>query len=260
MENKMQAFDFHGSTTRVLIKDGKPWFVGKDICDTLGYGNPNDALERHCKHKEKLILGNTEGQGGARILTIIPKGDVYRLIARSTRPAAQKFELWLFDEVVPTIEEHGVYMTPEKIEEALTDPDTIIKIAQALKEERARRLELEAQAEADAPRVAFSKSVECSKDCIPVGDMAKIMKQDGIDIGRTRLFRELREDDFLMKEGRSKNMPTQYSMNNKLFEIKETTKSEPDGEVRLFRTPMVTSVGQRVLLNFYKNKRAAENA
>lgn len=151
-QSGLQIFDFEGQQTRIVMKDGVPWWVGKDICDILGYTNAPDAIEKHCKHKERMTIAKRDSQkGGAQFLTIIPESDVYRLIIRSNLPEAEKFETWLMEEVLPSIRKYGAYMTPQKLEEATVNPEMITPLLQALKNEQdALRAEKEKLTELEA--------------------------------------------------------------------------------------------------------------
>ncbi|MBR1603186.1 MAG: phage antirepressor KilAC domain-containing protein, partial [Synergistaceae bacterium] len=145
----------------------------------------------------------------------------------------------------PSIRKHGLYATPEKLEEMLSDPDSWIKTLQALKAEREKRIELEAKVEQDAPKVLFADSVAASETSILIGDLAKLIKQNGIDIGQNKLFEFLRNEGWLIsRKGSSYNMPSQKGMECGYFEIKERTVDNPDGSIRVTRTPKVTGKGQ----------------
>lgn len=250
MENAIQMFQFQQHAVRV-VKDeqGEPWFVAKDVCDVLGYTNATKAIEDHCKAATEGRTNDSLGRYSKTI--IIPERDVYRLVMRSKLPAAEKFEEWVVGEVLPSIRKHGGYMTPEKIEEALLNPDTLIKLATDLKEERAKRLALASKVEKDAPKVLFADSVSASSSSILVGELAKILKQNGIDIGQNRLFERLRKEGFLMKEGSSRNMPTQRAMGMGLFKIKETVINKPDGSVLVSKTVKVTGKGSVYFVNYF---------
>lgn len=238
----------------IMIIDGKEYFPAAECAKVLGYVRPADAIRDHCKGVVKMP---TPSNGGVQEKGFIPEGDLYRLIARSKLPAAEKFERWVFDEVLPSIRKHGAYMTPQKIEEALLNPDVLIRLATDLKNEREARMALEKKAEANAPKVLFADSVSAAKQTILVGEMAKLLKQNGCDIGQNRLFNQLREEGYLIKEGASKNMPTQKAMELGLFEIKESTVMNADGSVRLTRTPKVTGKGQLYFVERYLGKKTA---
>ena len=231
---------------RTVEIDGKIYFVASDIAKALGYTNTSKAINDHCKGVTKRYIPTN---GGNQEMNIIPEGDVYRLAAKSELPGAEKFESWIFDEVLPTIRKHGMYAT----EELLNDPDLAIKAFTALKEERQRRLEAEQQIQLDKPKVLFAEAVEVSKSSILIGELAKILKQNGIEIGQNRLFSRMREEGYLCKSGENYNLPTQYSMELGLFEIKKTTINNPDGSVRVTRTTKVTGKGQIYFVNKFRN-------
>lgn len=228
---------------RVVESDGAVEFCGKDIANALGYANPSKALKDHCKGVTKRYPLATPG--GIQNVRFIGEPDLYRLIAHSKLPNAQKFESWIYADVLPSIRKHGGYLTPEKVEEALTDPDTIIRLATSLKEERAKRQELEAENRELAPKALFADAVAASDNTMLVGELAKLLASNGIHIGQNRLFAWLRGNGYLMKDGSWRNMPTQRSMDMGLFVVKETAITHADGHVTLSRTPKVTGKGQR---------------
>lgn len=228
---------------RTVESDGVIEFCGKDIANALGYANPSKALKDHCKGVTKRYPLATPG--GIQNVRFISEPDLYRLIAHSKLPNAQKFESWIYTDVLPSIRRHGGYLTPEKVEEALTDPDTIIRLATNLKEERAKRQELEAENRELAPKALFADAVAASDNTMLVGELAKLLASNGIHIGQNRLFAWLRGNGYLMKDGSWRNMPTQRSMDMGLFVVKETAITHADGHVTLSRTPKVTGKGQR---------------
>ncbi len=241
---------------RTIEEDGKVLFCGFDVAKALGYAVPRKALFDHCKG---VLKRNALTNGGEQEMSFIPEGDVYRLIAHSKLPKAQEFESWVFDEVLPTIRKNGAYMTDDTLEKALTSPDFLIQLATQLKEEKEARRALEAENAAMHPKALFADAVTASHTSILIGELAKILKQNGIDIGQNKLFERLRQDGYLMKTGSSKNMPTQSAMEKGLFEIKESTKTEPNGSIRIMRTTKVTGKGQMYFVNLFLNK-ASDNA
>lgn len=231
--------------------EGKDYAVGKDIAKALGYSNPRDAISRHCKG---VVKRDTFKEGGQQI-ALIPEGDIYRLVAKSELPGASKFEIWIFDEVLPAIRKHGAYMTEATIKKALTNPDFLIQLATNLKQEQEARFAAEAQIAEDRPKVLFAEALEVSESSCLVGDMAKILRQNGIDIGQNRLFEKLRKEGYLIcRKGESYNMPSQRGLDLELFEIKTRTINNPDGSVRTTRTPKVTVKGQIYFINKYKSE------
>lgn len=231
---------------RTVEENGSVLFCGSDIAKALGYARPNDAISAHCK---ATVKRRTPISGKMQEINFIPEGDVYRLITHSKLPAAEQFERWVFDEVLPTIRRNGAYMTDDTLEQALTSPDFLIQLATKLKEEKAKRIELEAQVAQDAPRVLFAQAVETAKSSILIGDLAKILKQNGVQTGQKRLFEQLRSEGYLIKDGASRNMPTQRAMELGLFEVKESTINNPDGSIRVTKTTKVTGKGQTYFVN-----------
>lgn len=231
---------------RVLEKDGQPWFVANDVARALGYTNPSKATNDHCK-KAITTWGN-DSLGRRQEFKVIPEGDIYRLVIKSQLPSAEKFETWVFDEVLPSIRQNGGYianqenLTPEQIvANALIVAQNIIKQKDKLLEEQ-------------KPKVLFADAVSASHTSILVGDLAKLLRQNGIDIGANRLFEWLRENGYLIKrKGADWNMPTQYSMDLGLFEIKERTINNPDGSIKTTKTPKVTGKGQQYFINKFLN-------
>src|SRR5690606_15010770 len=237
------------------VLDNEPWFVAKDVAGILGFEH-TPTMTRTLDEDEKGVhIIHT--LGGEQQMTIINEPGLYSVILKSRKPEAKQFKRWVTHEVIPSIRKHGAYMTPEKIEEVLTDPDTIIKLATTLKEERQKRLEAEKKIEQQKPKVLFADAVETSESSILIGELAKILRQNGIDIGRNRLFQWLRENGYLCRQrGEQYNLPTQYSMDLGLFEIKKRTINNPDGSVRVTRTPKVTGKGQIYFVNKFLKKSA----
>lgn len=237
---------------RVFVLDGKEYFVGSDIAKSLGYAIPSKAINTHCKGVSKMEVPTN---GGKQEMLIITEGDVYRLITHSKLPSAEKFETWVFDEVLPSIRKHGAYMTENTLEEALTNPDFLIKLATELKEEQSKRKALEEEKKLNTPKIVFADAVSTSKTNILVGELAKILKQNGVNTGQNRLFEWLRENGYLIKrKGTDYNMPTQRSIDLGLFDIKESAHLDSNGVNIITKTPKVTSKGQQYFINKFLNK------
>lgn len=185
----------------------------------------------------------------------LPENMVYRLGFKASNEVAQRFQAVLADEVLPAIRKHGAYMTEETLEKAITSPDFLIKLATNLKEEKEKRLAAERQIEADRPKVTFANAVNVSKDGMLIGMLAKLLHQNGVDIGQKRLFQWMRDKGYLMKNGTDKNMPTQKARELGLFKVKERAIDNPDGSVRLTRTTLVTGKGQEYFINKFLNAR-----
>ena len=239
---------------RTIEKDGEPWFVGKDVAIALGYNNPRDAFKKHIDEEDKGVA-KCDTLGGTQETTIINESGLYSLVLSSKLPTAKKFKRWVTNEVIPSIRKHGAYMTPETLEKVLLSPDTLMQLAQNLKDEQEKRKALEAQIESQKPAVLFTGAVETSKTSILIGELAKMLKQNGVNIGQNRLFEWLRQHGYLIKRnGTDYNMPTQRSMDMGLFEIKETTINNPDGSIKISKTPKVTGKGQVYFINLFLNK------
>lgn len=241
---------------RVVDVNGEPWFVARDVASALGYVDTTQAIRMHCE-KAKDFRG-VEMTATATPMKIIPEEDVYALIFGSHLESAKQFRRWICDEVLPAIRKHGGYLTPAKLEEALTDPDTIIRLATNLKAEREKRQALEAQAAADRPKVVFAESIEVAKTSILVGEMAKLIKQaTGCDMGQNRFFEWLRANGYLHKGGSARNMPTQRCIDAGWMEIKEGARIGSSGECHITRTPKVTGKGQIYFVNLFREMKAA---
>ena len=260
--NELQIFNSpEFGQVRTIIKDNEVWFVGKDVCDILKYQNGSRDINRHVDEEDRIKEMIAQYQNGTLVKTqtiLINESGLFSLALSSKLPKAKEFKRWITKEVIPSIRKHGGYLTPAKIEEVLSNPDTIIMLATELKQERAKRIEHEQKIEADKPEVLFAEAVETAKSSILVGELAKLIKQNGIDIGQQRLFNFMRENGYLIKQkGSAYNMPTQKSMNLGLFEIKERTINHSD-HVEIVKTPKVTGKGQIYFINmFAKNKMTA---
>ena len=237
---------------RVVLISGKEHFVASDIAKSLGYAIPSKAVNTHCKGVSKMEVPTN---GGMQEMLIIPEGDVYRLITHSKLPSAEQFERWVFDEVLPSIRQHGAYMTEQTLEKALTSPDFLIKLATNLKEEQEARRKAELKIEQDKPKVIFADAVSASKTSILIGELAKILKQNGVNTGEKRLFEQLRNDGYLIKrKGTDYNSPTQKAMELGLFEVKETCVTHSDGHTTVNKTTKVTGRGQQYFINKFLNE------
>ena len=247
--NELQVFnnETFGNVRAVEI-DGEAWFVGKDVADILGYENGSRDINRHVDEEDRQNYQNGTFES-PRGMTVINESGVYSLIMGSKLPRAKEFKRWVTSEVLPSIRKHGAYLTPAKIEEVLNDPDTMIKLCTNLKEERAKRQEAERKLEEAKPAQVFAAAVSASPKSILVRGLASFLKQNGIDIGQNRLFKWLRENGFLVKNGADKNMPTQKAMDLGLFQVKEGTYINGSGENVLTRTVRVTGKGQIYFVN-----------
>lgn len=248
--NELQIFNNpEFGKIRTVEKDGEPWFVGKDVAEALGYTDPNKAIVMHVDEEDKLN-DKTASSLGQRGGWLINESGLYSLVLSSKLPGAKQFKHWITKEVIPSIRRHGIYATQSTVEQMLADPDTAIKILSEIKAEREKNKALESKIEEDKPKVLFADAVSVSGSAILIGDLAKILRQNGVEMGQTRLFQWLRENGYLIKQkGSSYNMPTQKSMELGLFKIKETCVTHSDGHISVNRTPKVTGKGQAYFIN-----------
>lgn len=236
MTNELQLFNFEGEEVRVLEIEGEPYFVGKDVATILGYANGNRDLERHIDNEDRIMLDKTQYQNGIEFNYkelgqrggwIINESGLYSLILSSKLPNAKRFKHWVTSEVLPSIRKHGAYMTEDTLEKALTSPDFLIQLATKLKEEQIKRKELEEEKKRNEPLVTFANRCLTSKDSILVRELAKIITDEGYNIGEKRLYKKLREWGLILKYGTE---PSQKGMDLELFEVLQRTKDTPYGE------------------------------
>lgn len=240
---------------RTLEINNEPWFVGKDIAGVLGYVDANRAVKQHVD-KEDLKVCNYKGYGDLiptlwnnendfANKVLINESGLYTLVFNSELPNAKKFKRWVTAEVLPTIRKHGMYAT----DELLNNPDLAIKTFEALKAERERNKQLTADNEVMKPKALFADAVSASDTSISIGDLAKLICQNGVKIGRNRLFNWLKNNGYLIKDGHSKNIPKQRYVERGLFEVKESIVQNPDGTPRVAKTTKVTGKGQLYFIN-----------
>ena len=231
---------------RTTLINGEPWFVGKDVANALGFSNSRDAIKNHVFNEDKGVE-KFDTPGGVQQLTVINESGIYSLIFNSRLPNAKKFKHWVTSEVLPAIRKHGAYMTDEKAWDITHNAESLADLLQQAAEQlREKDIEIERM----RPKEIFSDAITASNTSILIGDLAKILKGNGIDIGQKRLFQWMRENGYLIKGSRSdRNMPTQRSMEMKLFEIKESSYISGDGVNHITKTPKVTGKGQKYFIN-----------
>lgn len=261
--NKIQIFqnEQFGKVRITMNENDEPLFCLADVAKALGYSNPAKAVIDHCKGVTVL---ETPTQSGIQPIKYGKESEVYRLTMKSKLPNAEKFQDWVCDEVLPSIRKHGAYMTQETLEKALTSSDFLIRLATNLKEEKQKRIEAEQKAElaeqtikSNAPKVLFADAVSTSQRSCLVAELAKILQQNGVNIGQNRLFTWMRENGYLCSKGQYYNQPTQKSMDLGLFELKQTTINKPDGSILVSTTTKVTGKGQVYFVNKFLGKDAA---
>ena len=234
--NDLQLFNNpEFGAVRAVEVDGEPWFVGKDVAQALGYKEPTKAAREKVDPEDRGV-SKIDTPSGEQEMTIINESGLYSLVLSSKLPGAKKFKRWVTAEVLPTIRKTGGYQLPKDYPSAL----------RALADATEKLLAVETENEANRPKVLFADAVSTAKTSILVGELAKLLKQNGVDIGQNRLFGWLRENGFLIRRnGTDFNMPTQKSMDLGLFEIKETVVSHADGHTSVNKTPKVTGKGQQ---------------
>lgn len=244
--NEIQEFYFNGDAVRTLLRDNEPYFVGKDVAEILGYSNPRDALSKHVDSDDKGVA-KCDTLGGTQQTTIINESGLYSLILSSKLPKAKEFKHWVTSEVLPTIRKHGAYMTDAKAAAIVTDKGSLADLLQQAAEQLKRK---DIQIEQMKPKALFADAVSTSDTPILVGELAKILHQNGVSMGQNRMFRWLRDNGYLIsKKGTSYNMPTQRAMELGLFKIKENAITHSDGHVTITKTLKVTGKGQVYFVN-----------
>lgn len=260
----IQPFSFEGNDVRTIAEGDEVLFVASDIAKILGYRDAA-ALTRTLDDEEKGTRP-IDTLGGIQQLSVISEPGLYKAILQRqtgrmevevTKAFVKRFQRWVTHEVLPTIRKHGAYATEATIDRILANPDFGIKLLTDLKEERDKRTEAENQVRELEPKALFADAVAASDGTCLVGELAKMLRQNGLDIGQNRLFRLLRDDGFLGKSGANTNVPTQKAMELGLFRIKETAVTHSDGHVTISRTPKVTGKGQRYFINRYGLKHDA---
>lgn len=249
--NELQVFqNSKFGDLEILTIEGKEWFPAIQVAEILGYSNPRDAVERHTKKRGVVKHDVIDKLGRKQNKKFIDEGNLYRLITRSKLPQADEFEEWVFEDVLPSIRKHGIYATDNVIENTLNNPDYIINILTEYKKEKEHNLALKQQVKENKPKVLFADSVAGSDNSILVGELAKLLKQNGVDVGQNRLFKWLRNNGYLIKKsGESYNLPTQKSMDLEILDIKKRVINNPDGSSKITRTPKVTGKGQQYFIN-----------
>jgi anti-repressor protein len=246
--NEVQLFNFENHEVRSLLLNNEPWFVGKDVAEVLGYKNTKDALVKHVDSEDKEILKSqnaTFENIPNRGITVVNESGLYSLILSSKLPSAKKFKRWVTSEVLPALRKTGQYQVKELSGSEL--------MARALIEAQNVLAAKDKQIEEMKPKALFADAVSASKGSISVGSLAKLLAQNGIAIGQNRLFAWLRDNNFLIKDGKSKNVATQRYIDQGLFELKANVTFE-NGETKTHKpTTMVTGKGQRYFIDLFLN-------
>lgn len=254
--NNIQIFqnEQFGQVRIAMNESNEPLFCAKDVANALGYIDTADAIQRHCKSGKKVYHPHENSAGGINMV-YIPEKDVYRLIMRSNLPNAEKFQDWVCDEVLPSIRKHGGYIaskqddTPEEIMAR-----ALLVAQETLKRKEQRLIEAEQKIQKDAPKVLFADAVSTSQRSCLVAELAKILQQNGVNIGQNRLFSWMRENGYLCQKGDYYNQPTQKAMKLGLFELKKTSITKPDGSVLVTTTTKVSGKGQIYFIERFLSK------
>lgn len=254
--NELQIFNNpEFGEIRIVEQNGEPWFVAKDVCDILELTNSRMAVGK--LDDDEKGVSSIDTLGGKQEMQVVNEYGLYSLVLGSRKPEAKEFKRWITHDVIPTIRKHGGYLTANTIEEVLSNPDTLIRLATDLKREREERAKAEALIQSQKPKVLFADAVSTSKQSCLIGELAKVLKQNGVEIGQNRLFEVLRREGYLGRMGERYNLPTQRSMELGLMEIKKSTINQPDGSIRVTTTTKITGKGQVYFINKFLDRKEA---
>lgn len=252
-----QLFNFNGQQVRTVTINDEPYFVGRDITNILEYSNGPKAIRDHVDNEDKTVNDSFTVNGTSPIL--INESGLYSLILSSKLPTAKEFKHWVTSEVLPSIRKHGAYMTDQKAFDVVHNSAGLANLLQ----QAANQLkEKDVQIAKMKPKALFADAVSTAKTNILIGEMAKILKANGIDhitvngkqvtMGQNHFFQWLRENGYLIKrKGTDYNVPTQMAMNKQLFKVKESTSINADGTTRINKTTKVTGIGQQYFTNLF---------
>ena len=279
MSNSLQLFEHENFTARTIEDNGEIWIVAKDVAQSLGYSEASlnqttnlfKAVPKIWADHKRINVRSENGVEQEREMLCLTEQGLYFFLGRSDKKAALPYQMWIAGEVVPSIRKHGIYMTTMKAEEIISNPDIIIKLAEEVKENRILisqmksdlknykeamdyykdwAIEAEEEKQKNQPKVIFADAVNSSKDSILIGNLAKLLRQNGINIGSTRLFEWLRMNGYLCScKGERWNMPTQRSIDKGLFDVKKVVINNPDGSIKITHTTKVTGKGQIFFIN-----------
>ena len=242
--NELQVFNnaMFGNV-RIILQDNEPWFVAKDVCDCLEINNSSQALSRLDYDEKNSVILN-DGTAGNPEKSIVNEYGLYSLVLSSRKPEAKEFKRWITHDVLPSLRKYGTY----SMNIPRTLPDALKLYANEIEAHNQTKALLEEQ----KPKVLFADAVSTSDTDILIGDLAKLLNQNGHNIGQNRLFERLRNEGYLIsRKGGSYNMPTQRAMEMGLFRIKETAITHSDGRTSINKTPKVTGKGQLYFINRY---------
>lgn len=253
-----QLFNFKGQQVRTVTIDNEAYFVGKDVADILGYSQTAKAVREHVPEQFKGV-SKLDTPGGKQEVTVISEAGVYKLAFTSKLPAADEFTNWIASDVLPAIRKHGAYMTDQKAFDVTHNAQGLADLLQQAAEQLQKK---DIQIEEMKPKALFADAVSTAKTNILIGEMAKILKANGVDyitvagqkvtMGQNHFFQWLRENGYLIKRrGTDYNAPTQMAMNKGLFKVKESTSIDANGTTRVNKTTKVTGKGQQYFTNYF---------
>lgn len=249
MSNQLTHFNFEGEEVRTVQSDEIIWFAMPDVARALNLSNSSVAVKAlDDDERAKFNLGR---QGNTNFIS---EPGLYKLIGASRKPEAKRFNRWVTHEVLPSIRKNGMYATPQAAEQLLNNPDMMIEILTRYKDAQVENQRLHDENTVMQPKALFADAVATSHTTILVGELAKLLKQNGVEIGQNRLFKWLRDNGYLIKrKGTDWNMPTQRSMGMELFKVKETSIAHSNGSVTVSKTVKVTGKGQQYFINKFLN-------
>jgi anti-repressor protein len=262
--NNLQVLKYENHEIRTVTINDEPWWVGKDVC--LAFGDTNYRRSLLKIDNDEKGVSQMFTPGGKQNMTVINEPGLYSLLFTMEPQKAnmdsslvedrirklKRFKRWVTHEVLPSIRKNGMYAR----DELLDNPDLLLDVITKLKKEREERLRLEAQVISNRPKIVFADAVAAAQSSILIGELAKLLKQNGIEMGQNRLFIWMRNNGYLIKrKGLDYNMPTGYSMEKKLFTIKESSISHADGHISVSKTPKITGVGQQFFMNLFLQER-----
>lgn len=252
--NALKVFEnVEFGAVRTMLREGEPWFISIDVCNALGLSNPRKAVSR-LDSDEKNTVTLSDGTPGNPNMTIVSESGLYALVLSSRKPEAKAFKRWITHEVIPSIRQTGMYMTRETMAKFLADPDNAIAMLTAYRDNLLELEKANAKIKEDEPKVLLAEYITDGDGCISVGELAKILCQNGVETGQNRLFERLRKDGFLSERmGIDYNLPTQKSIDRGYMRIKKSTVFRGGTHIAV-RTPRITGKGQLYFVNKYAKK------
>lgn len=257
--NELKIFNYCDNQVRTVEKDGELWFVLKDVCDVLDLSNSRRVAERLDEDEKDVTSSYTPG--GTQKMSIINESGLYNVIMLSRKEEAKKFKRWVTHEVLPSIRKHGAYITPQTIREYMSKPEHWIELFQTLQKEQEKNARLQNKIDRDRPKVVFAEAIDASDATVYLGEFAKMLRQNGIEIGQNRVFDQLRKDGYLLRRCfKGHNIPTQKAIENGLLKIEESAITHDDGHISVTRNVKITDKGQIFFANYFTDLTRNESA